>query len=83
MSMSTYLDVKEEQARERLAAAGIDPAQWGDIGGMATRQPRFALSLAGNLKKLTAILEGVVVDKQGEVRALEEKLLRLKFGGGS
>ena len=75
--------IKEEQARDCLRAAGIDPAKWGDMGDMITRQPRFALSLAGNLKRLSAMLEGMVVDKQGEVRVLEEKLLRLKFGGGS
>jgi len=79
--MST--DLKEEEARERLAAAGIDPEKWGDMGNLIARQPRFALRLAGNLQKLTAMLEGVVADKQGESRLLEEKLARLKFGGGS
>ena len=79
--MSTHM--KEDEARERLAAAGIDPEKWGDMGGMIARQPRFALSLAGNLKKLTTVLEGVVADKQGEVRVLDEKLIRLKYGGGS
>ena len=79
--MSTHL--KEEEAGECLAAAGIDPATWGDMGGKIARQPRFALSIAGNLGKLTAMLEGVVADKQGEMRVLEEKLVRLKFGGGS
>jgi len=74
---------KEEEARARLAAAGIDPAKWGDMGDMVARQPAFALRMAGNLKKLTALLDCVVVDKQAEVRVLEEKLLRLKFGGGS
>lgn len=74
---------KEESVRDQLRAAGIDPNQWGDMGDMTTRQPRFALELAGNLSKLTAMLEGVVAGKQAEVRILEEKLLRLKFGGGS
>jgi len=59
------------------------PPGWGGMGGGDARQPQFALSLADNLKKLTGILEGVVEDRQTEMRLLQEKLLRLKYGGGS
>jgi hypothetical protein len=73
----------EEQVRERMEAAGIDPSKWGEMGGHDPRQPQFVLRLAGNLTKLNAALEAAVGEKQGEVRLLEEKLARLQYGGGS
>jgi len=73
----------EDEIRERLAATGIDSDKWGNMGGTTAQHPKFALDMAGNMKKLAVMLEAVVGDKQGEVRLLEEKLVRLKFGGGS
>lgn len=73
----------EEQARERLKAAGIDPNQWGAMGGGDPQSPQFAIRLATSLTKIKSLLEMAVGDKQGEIQQLEEKLLRLKHGGGS
>jgi len=71
----------EQEAR--LKAAGIDPKSWGEVGGGEPKTPQFALRLAGNLEELKGLLEGAVGAKQGEIRLLEEKLIRLKHGGGS
>jgi len=73
----------EEQVTARLKAAGIDPKVWGDMGGGGPRTPQFALRMAANLTKVSQLLEGVVGQKQAETRLLEEKLIRLKYGGGS
>jgi hypothetical protein len=73
----------EQEALDRLKALGIDPGQWGEMGGHGPQTPQFALRLATNLKKVNELLEGAVAQKQAEVRSLEEKLLRLRFGGGS
>jgi len=69
--------------QKRLKAAGIDPGQWGELGGHGPKTPGFALRLAGNLTKLNALLEVAVQEKEAEVRVLEEKIIRLRFGGGS
>lgn len=60
-----------------------EPVQWGPMGGHATKPPQFLLDQAGNLTKLRDLLEGMVGQKQLEVQSLQEKLLRLKHGGGS
>jgi|SaaInlStandDraft_4_1057021.scaffolds.fasta_scaffold31216_2 hypothetical protein len=73
----------EEQVTERLKAAGIDPSAWGAMGGHGPQTPKFALSIAADLKKVSALLQGVVDEKQVKVRSLEEQLARLRYGGGS
>ncbi len=73
----------EEQMRARLKAAGIDPKVWGEMGGGGPKTPQFALRMAASLTKVSQLLEGAVGEKQAETRLLDEKLLRLKYGGGS
>lgn len=73
----------EEQVKARLEAAGIDPKVWGEMGGGGPKTPQFALRMAANLTKVSQLLEGAVGQKQAESRLLEEKLIRLKYGGGS
>ena len=68
---------------ERLKAAGLDPGLWGDLGGHGPKTPGFALRLSSNLTKLNAVLGAAMREKEAEVRLLEEKLLRLRLGGGS
>ena len=76
-------ELTEEQILERLREAGISPDQWGKMGGGGPKSPRFALRLAGDLQKVKALFEGILVEKQAEVGLLEERLIRLKHGGGS
>jgi hypothetical protein len=81
--MSDQTKLTEEQIREQMKAAGIDPGKWGEMGGGGPRTPKFALRLAHNLARVRGVLESAVEAKQSEVQSLEEKLLRLKHGGGS
>lgn len=71
----------EEEMEEHLKAAGVD--QWGSMGGGGPRRPQAILRIASSLKKVNALLESSVAQKQGEITLLQEKLLRLKHGGGS
>lgn len=52
------------------------------MGAAEKRVPDFAQRLAGNLTQVRDLLQGLVDQKQEEIRILEEKLLRLKHGGG-
>lgn len=56
---------------------------WGPMGGGPPKQPQFVLRQAHNLEKLREMLEGVVSQKQTELGQLQEKLIKLKHGGGS
>ena len=73
----------EEEVRAKLKEMGIDPNQWAEMGGGEPRHPAFVLRMAGNATKLKELLEAQVGQKQAEVRLLQEKLARLKYGGGS
>jgi len=73
----------EQRMKERLKALGIDEQAWAGMGGHGPQTPRFALKMAGDLQKMKGLLEAAVGEKQAEVGLLEEKLLRLKYGGGS
>jgi len=55
---------------------------WKPMGGGPARQPQFVIQQAENLGKLKELLEGVVGQKRAEIMSLQEKLLRLKYGGG-
>ena len=57
-------------------------SEWGTMGGGSPRQPKFMQEQAANMVKLRDLLEGVLAQKQAEVISLQEKLLRLKHGGG-
>ena len=76
------MKLTEEQARERMAQEGIDSTTWGQMGGGEERTPQFATKLAGHMTQLRDMLEGMVSQKQDEKTVLEEKLARLKHGGG-
>lgn len=56
---------------------------WGPMGGGAPKHPKFVLDQVKNLQTLQKMLEGIVDQKQAEIAGLQEKLLRLKHGGGS
>jgi hypothetical protein len=73
----------EKQLREQAEALGIGDGQWDEMGGGEPKSPAFANRIAENLKKMNELLEQAVEGKQGEVRLLQEKLARLKHGGGS
>lgn len=53
------------------------------MGGGPPKQPQFVLRQVENLRKMEKLLEGIVGQKQTEVTLLQEKLIRLKHGGGS
>lgn len=55
---------------------------WRPMGGGAPKQPKFVQEQAANMVKLRDLLEGILGQKQAEVVSLQEKLLRLKHGGG-
>lgn len=55
---------------------------WGPMGGGPARQPQFVRDQAANMIKLRTLLEGMVQQKQAEILAHQEKLLRLLHGGG-
>lgn len=61
---------------------GEKTPEWGPMGGGAPRQPKFVQEQAANLVKLRDLLEGILGQKQAEVMSMQEKLLRLKHGGG-
>ena len=56
--------------------------EWGTMGGGSPRQPKFMQEQAAHMAKLRDLLERVLAQKQAEVVSLQEKLLRLKHGGG-
>ena len=76
-------EMTQEEFEAKLKEMGIDPSTWKQMGGGAPRHPAFVLRMANNASKLKKLLEEQVGQKQGEVRLLEEKLIRLKYGGGS
>ena len=56
---------------------------WAEMGGGEPKHPEFATKQAANLAKLRDLLEGAVAQKQTEVLALTEKLVRIRRGGGA
>ena len=70
-----------EEARKKLKEMGIDPDPWQSMGGRSAR-PKAFVRIAGSLQKVTALLEASVRQKQDEVGMLQEKLARIKQGGG-
>ena len=72
-----------EELADKLKAAGIDPDEWGKMGGQGPRQIPSFVRLAGGLEKVKGLLEASVGQKQAEIRTLQEKLARLQHGGGS
>ena len=59
-----------------------EPGAWGAMGGGPPMQPKFMTEQVAHLEKLRDLLTGVLGQKQAEIRAMQEKLLRLKHGGG-
>jgi len=55
---------------------------WVEMGGGEPRHPEFATHQAENLLKIRDMLEQVVAQKQAEVQALKEKLVRMRRQGG-
>lgn len=78
--MSAKMTKAEVEAK--LKEMGIDPNQWSDMGGGEPKHPAFILRMANNATKLKELLEAQVGQKQAEIRLLQEKLIRAKFGGG-
>lgn len=76
-------EMTEEEMREKLNDMGIDSEEWSSMGGGSPRHPAFVLRMAGNAQKLKSMLEQQVGLKQAEIQTLQEKLIRLKYGGGS
>ena len=72
-----------DELAAKLREAGIDPSQWGQMGGGGHRQIKSLVRLAGGLEKVKGLLEASVSQKQGEIQTLQEKLARLQHGGGS
>jgi len=56
---------------------------WGTMGGGEPQRPQFMQAQADNLIKLRDMLQATVGQKQAEIQSLQEKLHRLKHGGGS
>lgn len=56
---------------------------WKPMGGGPPRHPQFVLRQVQSLEKLRELVEGIVAQKEAEVGTLQEKLLRLRHGGGS
>jgi len=71
-----------EEILEELRAAGIDPGQWGELGGhdasplLLGEQVRLAKDLKGVLEAQERLL-------QKELQQAKEALHRVKHGGGS
>jgi len=73
----------EAEMAEKLKSLGVDSSQWDAMGGGEPQTPEFARSIAGKLQKMNDLLGQALAGKQAEVRLLQEKLARLKYGGGS
>lgn len=76
-------EMTDDQVRERLKEMGVDPNQWSEMGGGDPQHPAFVLRMATHASKLKQHMEQQVGVKQAEIRLLQEKLIRLKFGGGN
>lgn len=59
-----------------------DTPDWKAMGGGSPQQVRFLQEQVGNLQQLKKVLEDLLAQKQIEKMSLQEKLLRLKHGGG-
>lgn len=77
------IPMTEEEFQQRVKDAGAETGQWGAHGGGKPKTPAFVSQQVGNLTKLRDLLEKVSEGKQQEVLRLQERLHRLKYGGGS
>ena len=75
----------KEELEEQLRERGGKPGEWDDFGGAheGTPKPKFIRDQVKNLHTLKAVLEQAVGSKEAEVDLLRERLVRLRYGGGS
>ena len=63
-------------------ASPEEKTEWSVLGGGGPRQPQFVQDQAAKLIQLRGMLEAFIEQQQREVQSLQEKLIRLKHGGG-
>lgn len=77
--------MNKEEVEQEIRDRGAEPGEWDEFGGTAPegRHPQFVLDQVANLKAIKGVLETAIGSKQMEVERLKEKLVRLRYGGGS
>ena len=75
-------DPTVDRLEDALRKAGVG-GSWGGLGGHGPQPMPFAIRQAASLEKLKALLEQGLESKRAEIRSLNEKIQRLRHGGGS